>query len=74
MVILSTEKNHNFYIKDFKRKVIKMEEYLFDPEDYFCHDDSLDDYECFSMSGYPAQDQYAEDPDVIYFSDYEYPF
>ena len=57
-----------------KRKVIKMEEYLFDLEDYFYHDDNLCDFEHFSETGYPSQDDYVENPDVIYYSNYEYPF
>lgn len=51
-----------------------MEEYLFDLEDYFYHDDSLRDFEHFSETGYPSQDEFVENPDIIYYSNYEYPF
>lgn len=51
-----------------------MDEYLFDLEDYFYHDDSLCDFEHFSETGYPSQDDYVENSDVIYYSNYEYPF
>lgn len=51
-----------------------MNEYLFDLEDYFYHDDSISNYETFSKGGYPSQDEFAENPDVIYFDEVEYSF
>ena len=50
-----------------------MDELMYDRNEMY-YDEVPYEMEHFSVSGYPSQDQYAEDPEVIYYSQDEYPF